>query len=286
LQAESIEPVEYDINGPPFPYNNFIFLVTLSSPSTTAVQIRPFHSEELQPGTVSLPANATSFIVRLANSDPRTGINNTNRVETEVSIMTLVRQALNKSKYSHIVPDVYAWAGTSSGQGFSVQQYMTGTMPDRVWGDLTLQDKSVVLGQMADILTYLQNFEIPATVNKFGGLNFDQGGKIVSAQMSLFTGEPCKTYKDLINNIFRVKLHEADENPVIQGWRDSGVRERLDKFVDCHLDAIFKDHKAARKTLVHSDLSKFLLPTYLHSLRRSRHLISMFSSNKQSSLRR
>ncbi|KID65406.1 uncharacterized protein G6M90_00g052630 [Metarhizium brunneum] len=255
LEATSIEPVEYDMDGPPFPYNNFIYLVTLPSPTTTTIKIKSSQFAEFQPGTVPFPANATSLIFRLANSHPGTGLNNTNRIENEVAFMTLVRQALAKSKYSHIVPDVYTWAGTSSGQGFSIQQYMHGTMPDRGFEDLTLQDKSVVLGQMADILALLQQFKIPTTVDRFGGLKFDEDGKVVSAQMTLFKGEPCTTYKDLLSAIFKVKFQEADENPVIRGWRENGVRAKLENFIVYRLKETLKDYKDVRRVLVHSDFT-------------------------------
>ncbi|KAF6788131.1 hypothetical protein CSOJ01_15101 [Colletotrichum sojae] len=255
LQAETIDPVEYDINSP-FPYNNFIYRVTLLSPTTTVTTIRSSQSDTSQkPGTAPCPAGTTTLIVRLANSDPRTGINNTNRVESEVAFMTLARQALANSKYSDIVPDVYAWAGMSRGQGFSVQQCMPGIIPERGgFEGFTLKDKSDLLGQMADILACLQAFELPETVDRFGGLRFDEDGNVVSAQMTMFKGEPSATYKDFLRGIFRVKLQEADENPVLQGWKVDGVRARLDAFINHRLDDIFVDEDPPRR-LVHADLT-------------------------------
>ncbi|KAK1613535.1 hypothetical protein BDP81DRAFT_336811 [Colletotrichum phormii] len=254
LEAESIEPVEYDINSP-FPYNNFIYRVTLSSPTSTTIQIISLHSETPRPGTVPCPAGTTSLMVRLANSDPRTGINNANRVESEVAFITLARQALAASKYSRVVPDVYAWDGMSDGQGFSMQQCMPGAIPERAgFNDFSLRDKVVLLGQMADILALLQDFKVPKTVDRFGGLRFDQHGDVISAQMTMFTGEPSVTYVDFLRNIFRVKLREADENPVIQGWMEGGVRSRLDEFIDRRLPEALVDHEP-RKALVHADLT-------------------------------
>lgn len=259
IQAKSIEPVEYDINSA-FPYNNFIYRVTLSSPTIATAKIKSFHSHKCQPGTAPCPAGTVSLIVRLANSHPGTGINNTNRVENEVAAMSLARHALAESKYSHLVPEIYAWGSVSSGQGFSIQQHMSGTMPDKGFDNLTLQDKSAVLRQMAEILALLQRYEIPATVDGFGGLKFDEDGTIVSAQMSLYKGGPCATYKDFLRAIFKVKLQEADENPVIQGWRENGLRTRLDDFIHHRLDAILKDNEHVQKVLVHSDLCKLPSP--------------------------
>ncbi|KAI1856322.1 uncharacterized protein JN550_013853 [Neoarthrinium moseri] len=254
LEVPKIETVEYNMNSK-HPYNNYIYLVTLPSPPSTATTFRTAQSDEPQPGTVPMPANTKSLILRLANADPRTGMNNTNRVENEVASMTLARQALTGSKYSHIVPDIYAWASVATGQGFTVQQYMHGIMPDKVFKDLTLQDKSVVLAQMADILALFQKFKVPQTIDKFGGLRFDDCGNIISAQMTIYKGEPSATYSEFIRAIFSVKLQEADENPVMQGWTDKGVRARLDNFINSRLGDILKEHEDPEKVLVHSDFS-------------------------------
>ncbi|KAK2000712.1 hypothetical protein LX36DRAFT_679478 [Colletotrichum falcatum] len=249
-----IEPVEYDVNSP-FPYNNFIYRVTLSSPTSTTIAIKSLCSETLRPGTVPCPAGTTSLIVRLANPDPRTGINNANRVENEVAFMTLARQALAASKYSGIIPDVYAWAGMSCDQAFVVQQCMPGVIPERAgFNDFSARDKVALFGQMADILALLQEFEIPKTVDRFGGLGFDRNGDVVSAQMTMFAGEPSATYVDFLRNMFRVKLQEADENPVMRGWKEGGVRSRLDDFIHRRLAEVLVNLEP-RKALVHADLT-------------------------------
>jgi hypothetical protein len=206
---------------------------------------------------VPVPVNTKCLIFKLSNHNPLTGMNNTNRVENEVAFMSLARQALAGSKYSHVVPDVYAWASVASGQGFTLQEYMPGIMPDKVFKDIGLAGKAAVLAQMADILALLQKFQVPQTIDKFGGLKFDENGNIVSAQMTTYKGEPRATYQDLIRSIFDVKLEETDDNPVMQGWRDKGVRARLDKFIDSRVEEIVKDHKDPKKVLVHSDFCEY-----------------------------
>lgn len=187
----------------PFLYNNFIYLVTLASPTPAVINLQSSKSDKVQHGTKSLPADTSSLIFRLANPDPAIGLNNTNRIGNEVAFTELARHALENSKYSRTVPEIYTWASMSSGQGFSVQKYMPGTVVDRVFNDLTLQDRAVVLGQMADILALLQNFRIPETVERLGGLKFDGDGKFISAQMTQFVGEPYMSYRDLICTIFK-----------------------------------------------------------------------------------
>ncbi len=47
----------------PFPYNNYIYLVTLASPKASAIKIRPSQSNVSQPATVPFPASSMSLIV-------------------------------------------------------------------------------------------------------------------------------------------------------------------------------------------------------------------------------
>lgn len=257
-QAANIKTVEYDMHSK-HPHNNYIYLVTLESPLSTAITVRTPYSNEAQTGTVPVPMHTKSLIFKLSNSDPRTGMNNANRVENEVAFMTLAQQALLGSKYSHIIPDVYAWVSVATCQGFTAQEYMPGIMPDKVFKDLGLEGKSVVLAQMADILALLQKYPVPQTIDNFGGLKFDENGKIVSAQMTIYKGEPSATYQDFIRSIFDVKLQETDENPVMQGWRDKGIRKRLDTFIDSRLGDILKDHRHPTKVLVHSDFCEYII---------------------------
>ncbi|TDZ19140.1 hypothetical protein Cob_v007914 [Colletotrichum orbiculare MAFF 240422] len=72
--------------------------------------------------------------------------------------------------------------------------------------------------------------------------------------MTLFAGAPSPTYTGFLRNIFNVKLREADDNPVIQGWREGGVRSRLDTFIDGGLAKALADLEQT-KTLVHADFT-------------------------------
>ncbi|KAG0048798.1 hypothetical protein BGZ83_006285 [Gryganskiella cystojenkinii] len=208
LQASAIDPIEYDAECPA-EYNNFIYLVSLSTPTTSA---QTLVSKSGTPGfaTCLLPPGSTSFIIRLTNDHPGTGVNNTNRVENEVAFMALLRRALAPSAYSHIVPGVYCWASVSSGQGFIILQHMPGTMVDKVFEELSLDDKRVILGQMADILALMQNVELPDTVTALGGLSFDDQGEIVSAEMTLLNGGPFENQEDLLKAHFKAQLEESE----------------------------------------------------------------------------
>lgn len=253
LKASAIDPIEYDAKCP-FAFNNFIYLVTLSTSTTSDHTLA---SKSGKPGFTAcpLPSGSTSFIVRLTNDHPGTGVNNTNRVENEVAFMALLRKALASSAYSHVVPDVYCWAPVSSGQGFTIMQHMPGTMPDKVFEDLSLDDKRVILGQMADILALMQSFNLPDSVTALGGLSFDDRGAIVSAEMTLLRGGPFESQVDLLKAHFKAQLEEA-EGAILEGWRKNGVRERLEKFIEGGIQEDLKECTYTRKALVHSDFSK------------------------------
>ena len=254
-QAIAINPVEYEPNCP-FPFDNFIYHVIIKIPTTSEKTIKSSKLDVRLPGTSPLPAGTTSIILRLTNPHPGTGLNSTNRVENEVAFLTLVREALAESKFSHIVPDLYTWASMRSGQGFTMLQYMPGTIPDEEFEDMSFGDQKIVLGQMAEILSTMQKFRLPPTVKSIGGLTFDEDGGIISGQMTLWKGGPFESYVGFVRAIFADKLAEADNNPVIDGWRENEVRPRLDAYIDSGLEEILKDVKDTRKVLVHADLSK------------------------------
>ncbi|KAF9903599.1 hypothetical protein EC991_003511 [Linnemannia zychae] len=252
LQASAIDPIEYDAECP-VEYNNFIYLVRLSTPTTSA---QTLVSKSGTPGfaTCLLPSGSTSVIIRLTNDHPGTGVNNTNRVENEVAFMALLRKALAPTAYSHIVPGVYCWAPVSSGQGFTILQHMPGIMVDNIFEDLSLDDKRVILGQMADILALMQNVELPDTVTALGGLSFDDQGEIVSAEMTLLNGGPFENQEDLLKAHFKAQLEES-ESVVIEGWRANGVRERVEKFVNTGIKENLKDCTDTKRVMVHSDFT-------------------------------
>jgi len=134
-------------------------------------------------------------------------------------------------------------------------QHMAGSMPDKTFNDLPLRSKRIILGQMADIFSLIQKFELPSTVNGFGGLRFDEGGEVVSAQMTLVKGGPWEGYEELVMTDLAERLKTAEETVVIGGWRANDVRERLDRWLESGLGTMIKE-VPRRNVCVHADLSK------------------------------
>lgn len=246
FKIKSITPIAYDA-ACPFPFNNFIYLIE-SEPS------KPLNSDaSLKPGTASLPESTTHLVMRLANATAL-GLNGTNRIENEVAAMSLARNALSPD---HLVPDVYGWCttGSASGddQGWILMQHMPGCDLDTVFEKLSLEEQKPILSQIAEIFAKIQRCEIPSTVEGFGGLTFDERGCMVGGEMSLVRGGPFGTYAELWQGMLREELKCADESEVIAGWRQNGVREKIEAFVEKGVPNMVGD--AEKKVLCHGDFS-------------------------------
>jgi hypothetical protein len=244
--------VEY-LEAYPFPFNNFIYKVTLSpAPAPeggddgSALQGR----KKRQSCTVPLPADVPpAIIVRLSNSKAM-DMNNANRVENEVAAMHLARKAVNRlssgsssssSDLAGIIPAVYAWKTTADPSGvadhqfgWTVMEYMPGVPLDEQFKTFSHEDKSRVVDQVARVLAALQAIEFPAGVDLYGGLTIDEGctGIVRSGQSPLLVGGPFGDYAAFSAAKLRAQLEQADGSEAVKGWHEGGLRERIDRFVD------------------------------------------------------
>lgn len=239
-------PVAYEEDYP-FPYNNFVYSVNVDKHESSTVPPSP-----QQPGTHPIPVDESTFIFRMPN--PISGYNDKVRVENEVAALSLAREAL-RPNLEHIVPRVYGWASAKGGNGWVLQERMPGDVLVEDFEAMDKADKAVILGQMADILACLQRFELPGTIGKYGGLAFDASGNIVSTALSIFHAGPFSSYHDLLRGTIQDKLEKVDADPWVRGWRDNGIRDRLDKFLSRGLTDLLKDISSLDKTLVHADFS-------------------------------
>ncbi|KAI9673234.1 MAG: hypothetical protein M1817_003097 [Caeruleum heppii] len=250
FQPVEIQPLDYDPDCP-FPYNNFVYHVKLISEPRATIGTTRTIRQARQPGTVPLPINVSSLVIRLSNK--AAGLNDLNRVQNEVAIMSLMRDAL-KTLPTQLVPAVYGWASAASQQGWILQQYMPGSTLDAEFSKMDLEGKESVLQQMAEILLKLQHYQLPDTIQEFGGLSFDESGDVISGPVTIFQGGPFSTYEDEYREMLRLRLATADKNSLVQGWRSRGIRERLECFLAQGLGRIMQgvDYK---KVLIHGDFT-------------------------------
>jgi len=159
-------------------------------------------------------------------------------------VMQLAREALSKLT---IVPQVYAWSKTGgpADNGWIIEQHMPGVDIEADFHtNLSRDAQRHVLGQVAEVLKTVQDFKLPATASGFGGLAFDNdklekdnnviGGPFV---VEPYTG-PYPDMKSFYKGMLSAQLKEADRSAVAKGWRENGLRERLDAFADRGLESL------------------------------------------------
>lgn len=195
--------------------------------------------------------------MRLANPDAE-GMHHETRIENEVALISLAAAAL-KDFQPHIVPSIYAWGSGAdkSSYGWTIQELMPGLSLDEAFPSMDLEHKKQIFAQMAKIVKALQDYKLPDTITEFGGVTFDEDGRIVSAAMPTVGQGPWPTYEASFRGRIELALREADENPRIRGWRENGVRDRLDAFVERGLSAQFEALETRQdKSIVHADFSR------------------------------
>ncbi|OCL06955.1 hypothetical protein AOQ84DRAFT_409907 [Glonium stellatum] len=247
-----VTPIQYEPEFP-FRYNNFVYHITLCTPITVG-QVRK--DVAYQPGCVAVPNGTKELIVRLANPDAE-GMHRETRVENEVAIISLAAAAL-KDFQPYVVPSVYAWgsAAAESSYGWTIQELMPGAPVDEAFPLMDLQQKKQIFAQMAKLLKALQEYQLPETIIAFGGVTFNENGRIVSAAMPTVGKGPWPSYEASFRGRIEEAFWKADANPYIQGWRSNGIRDRLDAFVERGLSAQFKLLETKQdKSIIHADFN-------------------------------
>ncbi len=211
---------------------------------------------------MAIPAGTKELIVRLTN--PATeGMSMANRVENEVAIISLAAAALDNF-HPHVVPRVYGWgsaAGPSAdddkpAQGWILQELMPGRPLVDFFAGMQLGQKKVVFAQMAALLKGLQSYKLPESITGFGGVTFDDAGRIVSAPMPTVGAGPWVSYEGHFKGRLEVALRKATDNEYIKGWEANGLRARLDKFVAEGVPVQFRDLDSKEERVVtHADFS-------------------------------
>jgi hypothetical protein len=271
----SITPVDYDPECA-FPYNNFVYVVEFSPViSSTSSRLEAANetykcTANLQHGTVPLPNGTEKFIVRLTNS--LAGLNDGPRVENEVCGMEIARRALQLGPAgTNVVPDVYGWGSAGDGkQGWIAMQYMEGGPLDGIFSNMSEEEKKMVMIEVVGIWKRMRGgAERILREGKmagldrvgYGGLGWDHEGKAVSAASTVWGCEAQDTYEGFIKSVLRRQLFVSDESPVLRGWRDKGLRVRLERFIEEGVDLMLANINTTKKTLIHGDFSKLVSPT-------------------------
>lgn len=254
LTSTEVTPLAY-VEHCPFHFNNFIYKVVFGSP------VFPTAFSKGQPGTSKPPPEGISALVIRLSNPLAEGLNNANRVENEVAALCLARQSLQKFGVSPVVPAVYAWSPSrfqdvphEEGFGWIMTEFKTGSDLDVQFPNLSLEERVSVIEQMADIFGAIQRTQIPEDAADFGALTFVDG-KIVSGQMPLLKGGPWGTYSALWVAKLQAQLDDADNSPLLKGWRNGNIRDRLDRFLADGVDKLLEEVDVTQRVLVHGDLT-------------------------------
>lgn len=255
LQVSNITPVAYQEVGR-FPYNNFIYKVELTQPADGSIFNGP--DEIYKPCTTIPPDGTSAYILRMSNPEAM-GINpRSSRTENEVAAMFLARQGLDNFQpgFGDLIPAVYAFCSEPTLPGdlpWILMEYKAGIPLDDFFDSQSLEMKESIIDQISDVFSGLRKCPIPPGVDSYGGLGIAKDG-IKSAEMTITYGGSWPTYEMLLKARLKHELHDADLSPIIKGWHENGVRERLqtliDKFTLCELN---------QKVLIHGDLSEYRL---------------------------
>ncbi|KAL0930603.1 phosphotransferase enzyme family protein [Colletotrichum truncatum] len=258
LEPTDISPVDYEENLP-FPYNNFIYKVSLAKPAAKDAFLNP------GPYTAELPREGPSeLIIRLSNPAAE-GLSHSNRVENEVAAIHLAREGLAGFKPDTVfaVPAVYAWqpaqpsSTDSEGRlGWIIMEFKPGVSLDKAFQHLDRSQKNDVLGQLADIFSGIQRAPLPKSLDSYGGITI-QDGKLVHGQMTTLSGGPWKTYGEFWSTRLASQLEHSEGSSALQGWKPNGVRERIDKLFAAGVDSVLKGASVdtSLRSLVHADLT-------------------------------
>jgi hypothetical protein len=254
LEVSEITTLEY-VDHCPFPFNNFLYKVQFTAPAKLGV----FPST---PGADPVPEEGVSTVVIRLSNPQATGLNNAHRIQNEVAAASLVRDALPRH-LKHLVPVVFAWQAYrpqvegEEGFGWTIAEFCNGVNLDSVLWGLDKDAQQDTITQVAELLGALQNVSLPPNLDRYGGLTFDNTGKIVIGQFPLLEGGPFDSYAEVWTARLRQQLQEADNSPLLGGWRGNGVKDRIEKFLaEDGLKQALSGVDVAAKALVHGDLSK------------------------------
>ncbi|THW10700.1 hypothetical protein D6D24_07733 [Aureobasidium pullulans] len=226
--------------------NNFVHLVDIAE----AIGHDETNTSASQPDTAKLNPSVIKVVVRLSN--PNAMIDEEVRVENEVAAISLVQKALI-SYPCKIVPKVFAWQGSKQGLGWIVQEYLHGEQLSLHFSDLQTDKKAVVLDQVAEIFKMIQSCQ--HGVEGFGGLGFDGKGSVVAGRSSLWSVGPFSTYAEMYQAIFAKQLELTQVTPLSDGWKGTGLQERLQRFSTSGGFANLLAHTGnIQPTLLHGDL--------------------------------
>ncbi|KAH8807520.1 hypothetical protein F5884DRAFT_342876 [Xylogone sp. PMI_703] len=122
------------------------------------------------------------------------------------------------------------------------------------FSNLSESQKQHVLDQVAQVFKMIQCYT--PGVTGFGGLKFDDEGKVVTTGLTIWFGGPFTSYTDMYLYIFQKQIELSKSTPLVNGWKGTGLDERLTAFRESgKFSKLLHEYSNVQPTLVHGDLS-------------------------------
>ncbi|CAI0643667.1 unnamed protein product [Colletotrichum noveboracense] len=170
-------------------------------------------------GASPLPPCATKITMRF--SDPASMLNEEIRVQNEVAVMSLAREALKHHDPS-LVPEVYGWRPFSERVGWTLIEFKQGIPLGDKFHTLDSEKKRDLLRQIAQVFKHIQKHKLPESARTFGGLNFGPDGSLIGGPTPIAGGGPCAALSNLYQEYFKTQIGFADKCDVVR----AGVEAR------------------------------------------------------------
>lgn len=159
------------------------------------------HSQARLPGTDPLPVDAIQVVIRF--TDAGDCLNGAVQVQNEVAALVLMRNAFS-SLDAPVAPRVYGWRPVdikAGSPGWILEEHMPGVpLDDDIFRELHSAAKQSIVSDIATIFRLIQQYELPASVVGYGGLDFADDGKIITGPTAIHGAtKACTTYYELYN---------------------------------------------------------------------------------------
>lgn len=237
--------------------SNFVFLVDLSEPTEGTRSLTQDRGSP-RPGTVPIPEGTEKLIFRFFR--PFDNFNEAVRAENKVAAMSVASSALSHSQLPVLVPQVYGWdsgANEPSTLGWVLEEYVQGKNLAEDFARFPISKQRIILAQLADVTKAFQIYKLPDAVTGFGGLTFDRQGRICSGPLSFqCIGGPFGSMASFYQGLLSWHLQASERYKFIKGWRDSSLRNRLDRFVANGADELLVSLPNDRPTFIQGSLGK------------------------------
>lgn len=93
---------------------------------------------------------------------------------------------------------------------------MLGTPVDDTFDIMDLQQKQQTFAQMAKMLKALQDYQLPESITDFGGVTFNDTGRIVSTAMTSVGAGPWSSYEASFKSRLEVALKRQTQIPTFK----------------------------------------------------------------------